>query len=207
MADLAGMRKQFFDTQRQTSKQDAFRRGQEADDLVQRRFTSLGQAGSGAALGTQLKARQANEELAQKAQQEIGGQELQAEMTAAEAQAVRDFQAGEAEKMRGFTGAESEKGRLFQGGLADKDSALKREFFTQEQANKAREYELAKEQFALDKDTTAFNRRMAELEMNRKQPGMFDSFLGEDMGSKVKGSPFGKVFQTMPAVQLGGGGK
>lgn len=184
MADLAGMRKQFFDNQRKNITQDATKRSQENEDVIQRRFAALGQAGSGAQIGTTLKAQNDNAQLAQKAYGDLDAQATQAEMQAQETKEGRDFQAGLAEKQNAF-----------QREMAGSDAALKREFFTKEQENAAKQMDLAERQFALDADTTGFNKRMAELEAGKEDKGLLGQ--GGFMGTGLKGiDGVGKVVKS-----------
>lgn len=157
--------------------------------MIKRRFAALGQAGSGAQIGTTLKAQNENANLHQKAVGDLAGQQLQADMQSQELKEARDFQSG----------------------MADKDMALKREFFDREQGNVAKQMDLAERQFAFDKETTEFNKRMAELESNRKAPGLFESTFGFDLKQPLKDP--GKTLAntvaplvTAPMQIIGGGG-
>lgn len=80
--------------------------------------------------------------------------------------------------------------------LADKDMGFKKAMFDVEQNNKLRELDMAREQLDLDKETTGFNRRLAEMEMNAEDPGLLGSggFLGTGLGGSkgILGTGIGK---------------
>jgi hypothetical protein len=146
-------------------------RGQTNENVgaLQRRFTSMGAGNTGAAIAAESKAREAGLEQERQALGDIAGQQLQAgeadfgrQFQAEEAGRGREFQAAEARMARDAQLSEAEKARQFQAGMADKDIASKKYFFDTENANKMRELDMAYEQFLLDKDTTAFNRALAE---------------------------------------------
>ncbi|CAK0758175.1 hypothetical protein CCP2SC5_2480003 [Azospirillaceae bacterium] len=129
------------------------------------------------------------------------------------------MQSQEQQDARSFQSSEAEKGRQFQGGLADKDAAMKREFFNTEQGNKLKEMDLAERQFAADKDTTEFNKRMAEIESGRENPGLMGGggflgtglggkkgFLGTGIGAGKDGNIIGAIANPI-VTAFGGGGK
>jgi hypothetical protein len=181
MADPAEMRAKFFQAQRDNIERNVRGQQQDAGDALSRRFAAIGQSGSGAAINAQIKSQQAIDANANEARSNLSGQELQANMADAEAQKARDFQAQQ----------------------ADKDAALKREMFDTENKNKLSELDLARQQFLLDKDTTAFNRALAEAEAGKKNTGLLGSVFGDSLGSA------GGVARVVanPIQAITGGGK
>lgn len=191
--DIGLKRQEFFNNRRADIERGAKAQGQEMGDALTRRFTAIGQASSGAAMQAQLKAQDQVTQQANQQRNELAGQELQA--------------------------MEPEAQRQFQAGLADKDQAFKQRLFDVEQGNKLQEIDLAKKQFELDRDTTEFNKRMAEIEANRKPPGMLDNLIPGLSPSEIMNpgaNPGGiagtvkKIIPNIPGVTsipgLGGGG-
>ena len=167
LGDLKAQQQQFF--KQKGEQQQGQIEGQTQGNVaaLQRRFTSMGGANTGAAIAAEQEAR--NQGLAQQRQAatDLTGQQLQA----GEGDIGRQFAAqqtqlgfGEAEKARQAQLGESEKARQFQGGLAQQDLGFKREIAGNEQSNKLAEMELAKQQFQHDKDVTAFNERLARID-------------------------------------------
>lgn len=199
--DVNAQRAKLFQTQRDQAERQVNANAQQQNDVISRRMAAIGQgSGSGAAMGLQRQA--ANDAIQQKQQafDTVNANETAANLQAAEAQAGRDFQSREAQlgrdfaakeslAGRNFSADESRLGREFQGGLAAKDEAMKREFFGVEQGNTQKQIQLAREQFELDKDTTAFNRRMAEIESQKEDPGLLGQggFLGTGLDPKAGG--------------------
>jgi len=190
LGDLKAQQQQFF--KQKGEQQQGQIEGQTQGNVaaLQRRFTSMGGANTGAAIAAEQEAR--NQGLAQQRQAatDLTGQQLQAgegdigrQFQAEQAQLAREGGAGEsalarqfatqqtqlgfgeAEKARQAQLGESEKARQFQGGLAQQDLGFKREIAGNEQSNKLAEMELAKQQFQHDKDVTAFNERLARIDM------------------------------------------
>lgn len=147
MADINDMRKNFYTQRRADVERQARGSQQEGEDALKRRFTSLGSAGSGAELTLQAKAREQGDLARSQAINEVSGQE-----------ASIMAQENEADTQRKFASSESDKQRK----LAGDDMGFKREIFQAEQGNKLREFDLAQKQFEMDKDTTEFNKRLAE---------------------------------------------
>lgn len=196
--DVNAMRQKFFQARRDDVDRNTRGQQQETDDALQRRFTALGQGGSGAAIGAQLKAREGLQAQRNAAMGDVDAQEAGAQMQSAEAQLGRDFQ------------------RSFGLEMADKDMGFKRQLFDIEQGNKLKEIDLAERQFALDRDTTEFNKRMAEIEAGRKPPGMLDGLgipgVSNPMDIVTKqalpgGLPNPVKAITNPVAAVTGGGK
>lgn len=169
--NIKKMRDQFFKSKREEAVGGANAQAQEGSDAIQRRFASMGASGSGAQIAAMQKNREAGMDATRKAQADVGAMELQA---------------GEQDAGRSFQMNEANTARQFQSGMADKDMAFKQRLADTDQSNKLVELDLAKQQFALDKDTTAFNQRMAEIEAGREpSKGMFDK-IGDNIESVGK---------------------
>lgn len=187
---IADMRRQFFQSQRDIvnkelgaqraeAAQGLRQQQQEASDALQRRFAALGQAGSGAQIAAMSKLNQQGLDAQRAMENQIGRGALD-RLGAAEQEA--EYQQA-AQELAG--------GRQLQ--LAGMDEALKREIFGEERANKLKEYDLALKQFALDKDTTEFNKTLAQIEAKygqdaakRAAKGLFGygGFLGTGFGQE-----------------------
>ena len=222
MADYNDMRAKFFQKQKDLIGSQQLGQQQAGEDAIKRRFAALGGMGGGAAIGATLQARRQAEEAGAQARGQLAGQELgsiegdiQRQFGAGEAERQRMFGAGEAEKQRQFAGAESAAQR----GLSQQAFQEQKRMFDIEQANKLRQLDLAQQQFELDKDVTAFNKRLAEIEAGRTPPGLLDSFgnllgnrggfLGSGVGDQV-GAGLGGLGHTIATGGLsliGGGGK
>lgn len=181
--DIYAQRNKFFKGQRDEVSRGANAFQQQADDTVKRRFAAIGQSGSGANIAAQLKAQEMGAAQRDAAMNQIGGLELQA--------------------------GEADIGRQFAAQQADKDMGFKRSLFDIEQGNKLKELNLAERQFALDSDTTGFNRRMAEIESNRKPPGMLDNIIPGLNPTEIFANPMGiggavqKIVPKVPGITGG----
>ncbi len=151
-SDINQMRQKFFSNKRADLERSAIGAQQQTDDAINRRFTAMGQTGSGAAIGAQMKAREGIQANINTAKNDLAGQEMQSEMSQQ---------------------------------LADRDFGLKKDIFENDKVNQSKQFDLAEKQFGLDSDTTAFNRRLAEMELNKKNPGLFGmgGMLGTGLGS------------------------
>lgn len=78
--DLQKMRSQFFEARRGDLERQNRGQQQEVGDAISRRFTAMGQAGSGAAINAQIKAAEVGAANARAANNELAGQELQGHM-------------------------------------------------------------------------------------------------------------------------------
>ena len=190
--ELQKLKQDVFQKRREQAVQQANVGGQKAQDVLTRRFAAMGGVGSGAEIQSKLRAKQEAEQGKQQALQGIGEQELQSQqqdlamkMQQDESQKGREFAASEAEKGRQAAMAEAEKGRMFQEKMADKDMAQKREIFEFERTAKLREMDLAQQQFELDKATTEFNKRMAEL--SSSQPTTQGGITGQVESTPIAG--------------------
>lgn len=216
--NLKKQRDQFFQNKRNESIQGANAQAQAGDDAIQRRFASMGASGSGAQIAALQKNRDAGMDAQRKAQADVGAMELQA----GESDFGRSFQANEANAARQFQANEANTARQFQGSMSDKDIAFKQKLADTEQGNKLQEIDLAKQQFALDKDTTEFNKRMAEIEAGATPgKGMFGqltsnledagkTILGGAVGSAIGGAvlgPVGNIGGAIAGITGGGGPK
>lgn len=149
---LQQQRTQFLNSKTAEANQAANNAIQTGDDALQRRFTSMGAANSGAAIAAQQKNQDAGEQLRRQGIQDVNNQQLQF---------------GQQDADKAFQSNEAEIGRQFQGGLAANDMAFKQGLANTDQSNKLKELDLAQQQFSLDKDTTAFNEKIAQIEQNR----------------------------------------
>ncbi len=201
--DLQSMRRGMYQTRRDDANRNVNAAAQENQDVIRRRMASIGQSGGGAAIGLEMKAKEAGENMRRQAMNDVNAQESADTIQSLEAQAGRDFAANEAGLGRGF----QEK-------MALGDQTFKRGMFDTEQTNKLRELDNWDKQFALDRDTTDFNKRMAEIEAGRKPPGMLDGLgipgLSNPMDIVKKqvmpGGLPNPVSAILPGVG-GGGGK
>lgn len=186
--DLSMMRKNFFNQRRQEAQQNVNAQGQEAQDAIQRRFSSLGAAGSGAQMGVMQKARDAAADQGRVATRDIDQGELQANMAAQEADLGRQ---------------EAQKGR-----------DLQSQFFNTEQGNKLKQLDLAERNFQLEKEAQDFNRAMAEAEANRKPNGILSNLTDPKRLAATATDPIsilgagagGTTFSLAKNLGFGGGG-
>lgn len=185
LADLQGQRQQFFKQKGEQQQGQIQGETQGNVEALQRRFTSMGAANTGASIAAEQKARDAGLAQQRQATTDLAGQQLQA----GEGDIARQAQTEESALGRAFAGQQAQLGQTFQGEqarlgreaslgeagaarafqekMANQDIGFKRELAGTEQGNKIREMDLAQQQFQLDKDTTAFNQRMAEIEAGR----------------------------------------
>lgn len=87
--DIGAMRKKFFDARRGDVERNSIGQAQQADDAINRKFTSMGMGGSGAAIGAGLKAREGVEVAKHTALNDLAGQENTADLS--QGLADRDF--------------------------------------------------------------------------------------------------------------------
>lgn len=179
LEDLQNLKQQMFKQKRAEAVQNANTAQQENSDALTRRFAAMGAQGSGASVAAQLKSKDMGEAQKNQAIQGLNDQEIASQQQDYAMKANQE----EAQKSRDFSSAEAEKGRLFQGDLAARDLAQKNKIFDFESSTKLKELDLAQQQFELDKSTTEFNKRMAELSQNSdsKKGG-----LVEDITAGVK---------------------
>lgn len=191
--DYGAMKQKFFQGRRDDIERNANAQGQQVGDALTRRFAAIGQSGSGAAMAAQLKGQEQVQGQANQARNELAGAEVQS--------------------------MEPDIQRQFQEKLTMGDQAFKKGMFDVEQGNKLKELDLAERNFALDKDTTEFNKRMAEIEANREAPGLFGSLMpgmsNKKMGGALGGlhgaglgmalGPVGGVAGAITGAKIGGG--
>ncbi len=205
LQDIQAMRRGMYQTRRDDANRSVNAAAQENQDMIQRRMSALGQSGGGAAMGLSMKAKEQGEDMRRRAMSDIGAQESADTLQSMEAQLGRDFASGESKLGRDFQ-------RSFGLEMADKDMAFKKGMFDTEQGNKLKEMDLMERQFAMDKDTTEFNKRMAEIEAGRKPPGMLDGLglggLGIDSPMDIPKRMFDPISGLGKGLpQVGGGGK
>lgn len=179
MADIASLedqKKKFYQQRRDEAQRGAQAIQQEGESAINRRFSSLGMQGSGAAIAANIKNREVAEASRQKAMADISGQETQQNMAEAEQERSRQFASGEAQK-----------GRDFQRGLSDQELALRRDMMAFDKESKLKGFDLAEKQFQLAKDSEEFNRRLAELAMGgqpSEDGGILGTGISEDDAKK-----------------------
>ena len=179
MDEAAAKKADYFKQRRQEALGQVQGQQQQAQDVIQRRFASLGAQGSGAQMAMEQKAREAGAAQTRQVEQDITGQEIaaqepelqrrfqseqmkqQQEFASRESQLGREAQLGESEKQRQFMAGESQASRTLQQQLAADDLKLKQSLANMQQANTAQELELAKKQFDIDKETTDFNKMLS----------------------------------------------
>jgi len=189
MATADELRNKFMAQRRQDIETQANRADQQQQEALNRRFTSLGQGASGAAIKAGQLASQGIQEQKGRQLGELEGQAAQQELAT---QLQREQIAGQ----QGFAKE-----------MAGRDEALKREFFNTEQENKLKQLDLAERQFQLDKDAQEFNKRLAEIEAGRQPGGMFDNLLGNRggfMGTGVGGGTGATAGRAQTAILTGG---
>ena len=176
--DLYQQRNKFFDQKRQQQIGSVNAAEQEQQDALQRRFTAMGAANTGAAISAQQKQGEASAAQRRQVENDITGQQMQLN----EGDVNRQFQTEEAQKGREFSGREAQLGREFSKGMSEQDLAFKKQLYDTEQQNKLKQMDLAERQFALDKDAQAFNQRMAEIAASDQGGGgFFDSKNQEEL--------------------------
>jgi hypothetical protein len=158
------MRQQFF-RQKQADVGQQFKAAeQDQQDVLNRRFAALGQAGSGAQMGTMLKGQQQLQQQRQSAMGDIAGQELQANLASQEAELGRGFQSSEAEKGRGFQSTEAEKARQAQESQFGREYGLKQNIFDLEKTSKLRELDMAQKQQDMDQMAQFYNQALSTIQ-------------------------------------------
>ncbi|MEZ0392070.1 MAG: hypothetical protein ACAH59_07650 [Pseudobdellovibrionaceae bacterium] len=194
------MRDDFLQSRRNEASQKSQSTLQQGEDAIQRRFAAMGASGSGAQIAAMQKNRDAANEVARQGEADVNSQALQF--------------------------AEGDTGRSFQGNLsrelADKDINFKKGLADTEQGNKLKELDLAERQFLLDKDTTEFNKRMAEIEASRQpDKGLLGNIPGglaggarialDPVGSLTGSRELGFISNPVGSIAAnvipGGGGK
>lgn len=207
-----------FEQQRKRVEQQSRADIQGQSEGLKRRFASLGQSSSGAAIKAQQTAQkeaigrrqQALEGINVAETRELGERERQDRLVGEQ----REFQSGEALKQREFAGGEALKGREFQAGQSDIDRAFRQNVFAFEKESKLKTLDLAQEQFDLDKITTEFNKALAAAELDDPealeealqflrtgraprgtsftQPNKTDPFTGRPLTENQFDNPFGR---------------
>jgi hypothetical protein len=163
--DIQGMRQQFYKTKQDDLNRNFNAAQQDQGDAINRRMTAIGQAGSGAAIGLQIKGRDQVEAQRAQASNALTGQQAQEDMQ-----------------------------YLASNEMADKDRQFKQGMFDTEQGNKIKELDLAQKQYELDRDTTEFNKEMARLGLKDDQKGFLDGILPSGgMADKALGASVGTV--------------
>ena len=124
MDEVAQKRAEYFRNKKQEALGQVNAQKQEGQDVLQRRFSSLGAQGSGAQIDAEQKLRESSAAQARQAQNDLVGQELQA----GEADIGRAFQAEQAKLAQQYGTQERLGSQEFSG----QQSQLGREYGTQE---------------------------------------------------------------------------
>lgn len=193
------MASDYFNMQRASINRQTAQNQQDQSDAINRRFTSLGQAGSGAAIAAQIKGRDQVTAQGNQAMNDLGGQQLQSayqEANLAEGQKNRDFQAQQADLGRTFESGQNQAGRefaaqqnllgqQFQGTQAGLGRELQSSEFNTDQGNKLKQLDMSQQSLNLESDAQKFNEQMAQFEATRQPPGLLGmgGFLGTGLGS------------------------
>lgn len=173
-----------FERQREQAVQRAGATAQASGDAIKRRFAAMGGMNSGAAVKAEQIARDTANQQKEDAIAGVNAAESQDMAQKQEMQANRDFQSNEAKLGRDFQSTEAQKGRDFQKGQSDIDRAFQDKVFQFDSNSKLRQLDLADKQFALGKDESEFNKRLARYEAGNKG-GLFGGggFLGLGIGA------------------------
>jgi hypothetical protein len=89
--DVASMRKQFFQGRREEAQRGVNAQGQEQNDAIQRRFTAMGAANTGANIAAMQKANEGQADAMRLANRDVDQGELQSLMASQEAKEGRDY--------------------------------------------------------------------------------------------------------------------
>jgi hypothetical protein len=127
--DLYNQRNQFFKQKQDEAIGNVNAQNQQQQDALQRRFTSMGAANTGAAISAQQKQSEAAAAQTRQVQNDIAGQQAQAN----DVDIGRQFQSEEAQKGRDFSGREAQAGRDFSKGMSEQDMAFKQKIYDVEQ--------------------------------------------------------------------------
>lgn len=209
-----------FDAVRNKVKREQAAYGQTAQDALDRRFARLGGLNSGAyikqsqVLGNDIN-QQTQNALSDVNLQEIAEKRRLAELdtnrkfATSEREASQQFASGErlgsqgfatSERLgsQGFASQEQEKARQQQADQFQKQFGLQQAGFEVDKAAKLQSMQLDKEQFALDKDTTEYNKLMSTMSL----PG--DQAVGGVLAiiSDPKASPGAKAAAELMAWRL-----
>lgn len=174
-----------FQAQREKAVQRADATAQASSDALKRRFASMGNMNSGAAVKSEQLARDQANQQKEEAIAGVNAAESQDIAQKQEMQANRDFQSNEAKMGRDFQSTEAQKARTFQKGESDMDRAFQDKVFQFDSNSKLRQLDLADKQFALGKDESEFNKRVARRTLGQ-QGGLLGGggFLGLGIDTK-----------------------
>lgn len=149
-----------FDLARKRAEQRSTADAQKSTDAIQRRFASLGSLNSGSAIKAQQQAQEQAAAQREDTMEGIAAAEAQDKAQKADKQADRDFAAQQAATDRGFQAEQSRIGREWQAGQSDIDRAFQRRVFEFDSESKLRQLDLAFDEFLLNQDTLAFNKKL-----------------------------------------------
>lgn len=163
----------YFENQRQGIKNRIKNVGLQQNDVMARKFASMGGGPSGAEVKDQQIRDQNN--LSQQ-EDAIAGVNAQESNTLAN----RDFQSGESEKQRAFSGSEAQKARDLSSSQFGANLAYQKEM-------KLKELDMMQKQFDLDSQNTQFNKEMSNWTKDHTG-GLLGAggFLGTGIGAGGK---------------------
>lgn len=167
-----------YDIAKQQATERANQASQQQDDAIKRKFASLGTFNSGAALKQQQIAADNNNRAKEQSLSSIDAAQADEESQKSFQREMQDrgfnFQSGESAMARKLQQDLQAKGFDFQGGQSAMDRALQTMMqqksldqqgkqFEMSHAQGDAQLELARQQFAADKDMAAFNQKLASL--------------------------------------------
>ena len=178
---LAQLRSQFISGQRAQANQQALQNSQSNEDLINRKFIAMGAQGSSAhqaALDAAQRQANLSRESADNAinQQDLGfaTEDANREFSSGQSALDRRFQAEQALLNNRFNMEQNALGRESAADIANSNRGLQEQQNDYQDSVTKQQLELARQQFALDHDTTEFNKKIARIMANKKQPGPLD---------------------------------
>lgn len=126
-----------FDYLRKKAKADSDAAKQEQDDALKRRFASIGQLNSGAAIKTSQLGAEAADRQAADAQNQIGFAEAQQKFQTSEREATQNFQAGQLDKQQQLSKDLFQQDLAFKAKYADLDNLFRDKEFGENQKTNA----------------------------------------------------------------------
>ncbi len=184
------------------SRTDADAQGQQ--DALKRRFASMGNLNSGAAIKTQQLATTDAARVREDALSDVNAQEAAAQRQIADAQTQRDFASSEAEKQRAYGTAEREGSQGFSSGQAQIQRDFQKGQFDQTFAEDVRRAgvteAMAGKEF--NRDSDYLKRNWATAIMQSGDPGAVQRIL-EQIDSGAYGE-LGDFSGSTPQPQVGG---
>lgn len=155
-----------YDMARERAQQRASQTGQKNAGAIARRFAAIGGLNSGAAIKAQQMAHQQADQQREDAVRDV------------------DIAEGQMAQQQAHQSSEAEKARQFQADQAGQDRGFQEKVFSFDKESKLKQLDLAFQQFDLQKDESAFNRRLARYQAGQSG-GLFGGggFLGTGIGA------------------------